>query len=67
MLIGTVSRFLFCTGWKMRVVFELIVNTDDDMGFDTPAAVQEILEEVIHDSIPAGISTEFQIKESDGT
>lgn len=45
----------------MQVIFELTVNTDDEMGLDSVAQIQAALEEAIHDSIPAGISTNFKV------
>lgn len=45
----------------MKVVFELSVDTDEEMGLDSVAVIQSALEEAIHDSIPAGISTNFKV------
>lgn len=59
MLIACTTLSFF--GGDMKVVFELSVDTDEEMGLDSVAVIQSALEEAIHDSIPAGISTNFKV------
>ncbi len=40
--------------------FEVTVEVDPEMGFDTAEIVQGIIEEVIHDTIPAGITIKME-------
>lgn len=47
----------------MQVKFELIVDTDDGMGFDTPEIIQSHIEEAIRDTGDSGISVKLTLIE----
>ena len=48
----------------MNLKFEIIVDVDEDMGFDTPEIVQDHIEEAIRDAGDAGISFKLKLIET---
>ena len=47
----------------MQYKFEIVVEVDPEMGFDTAEIVQEHIEEAIRDAGDAGISVKLKILE----